>query len=90
MVWYSSYSTCSNFNTFRIDTTNKNMASIKKLFKVIDTSSTKHLPTPLKENEIVEQVEDDSVEEGYIKVKHSGAVSVFLRNRFKRHIEKAK
>lgn len=61
-----------------------------KLYKVVDNSCTKFLPTPLEMGEVVEQIEDDKVKEGYIKVKHSGAVSVFTRERFKRHIVKQK
>lgn len=57
-----------------------------KLYKVIDNSGTKYLPNPLEMGQIVEFVEE--VDEKSIKVKHSGATSIFYRSRFKRFIEK--
>lgn len=64
----------------------------KKLYIVNDASSTKYLPSPLKEEDIVEEVEDENnpTPEGYLRVKHGEFVSVFFRNRFKRHIVKTK
>lgn len=65
----------------------------KKLYKVVDNSSTKYLPTPLEVGELVEWVSDVEGEENYIKVRHGKdkeAVSVFARHRFKRFIQKVK
>lgn len=64
------------------------METKKKYYRVIDASCTKYLPTPLVVGDILEAVEDDSISEKEIKVKHAnGEVSKFLRNRFKRHLQ---